>query len=184
MADWARFCDYFAANFAPLKENDGLAVWREFICDPRTDERTLEAALRPIAEDYARAIANLQPARRPTLQAIRAAYFKTIKDRAAARQKSRCDFCGGERMVWVLAGGSDSEWPRDPYSVRPEDFAGTELCPCPECSGSNFSPLRKNRIMDRAMPMRLLPGDCRAPEGLPAGEQRGDYVLSWLVLGR
>ena len=182
MADWARFCDYFAANFSPLKENDGLRVWQEFITDKRTDERTLEAALRPMADDYARAIANLQPARRPTLQAIKSAYFKLIKDRAASRQKSRCDFCGGERMVWILSGGTEAEWPLDPYRIRREDFAGTELCPCPECGTRNYSPLQVSRLQERAMPMRLLPGDCRIPEGLPNGEHRGDYALTWIVL--
>ncbi len=184
MADWARFCDFFAANFSPLKENDGLRVWQEFITDNRTDERTLEAALRPMADDYARAIANLQPAKRPTLQAIRSAYFKLIKDRAASRQKSRCDFCGGERMVWVLSGGTAGEWPQDPYRLPPDEFCGVELCRCPECGGAELSPIRKQRLLERAMPMRLLPGDCRIPEGLPPGENRGDYALTWIVLGR
>jgi len=189
MADWARFCDFWAANFSPLRENDGLAVWREFVADQRTDQRLLEQALRPLAEAYGRAIDAMQPARRPTLAAVKSAYFGLLGDmRRARRASTGCATCGGGRWVCVAVKEScdPRDWPPMYRYVKPEDFAGTELVPCPDCGDvpPTWGPERLHLVRERALPERLQPGDPRIPaEYADCGAVLADRVIRAAVLG-
>lgn len=183
MADWARFCDFWAANFSPLRENDGLAVWREFVADPRTDERTLELALRPLAEAYSRAIEALQPARRPTLASVRKAYFDLIAARRRDRQTTNCGTCGGTRTLWMPC-SKGPEWPPNYKFLSVEDFAGCELVPCPDCGEHNWGLERAHLVRSRGLPQYLAPDDPRIPDALAGcGRVAGDAVIRAVVLG-
>lgn len=167
------FNEFWAGCFGwKLTKANGLDEWRRFVENEYSNDRALIETVEEFAKPYAEAIDEMRPTRDlvPTLAAVRARYFATIKarkirwdmEKGGGNPGAGCSMCGGGGyLVGLAPATNDRQELRAPEHVMDIEleyaYPGVQMYPCPICHAGMYdkNPERAARVRKNCLPMNV-----------------------------